>query len=646
MRPDQLAGYHRPSDPRLHPDGMQVAFVVTKIDLAKDRYVRRIWLWDGAAARPLTAGPGDTSPRWSPDGSRLAFLRTGDADGAVPQIAILPTSGGEASVVSSFALGVGELAWAPDGGRLAVVATTWESEYADLDDDERRRRPRRIVRLPYRGDNIGWQHDRRRHVYLVDPEGGGEASCLTPGDFDETGIVWSPDGSELAFLSARHAERGLDAGVQVWRVPASGGDAKAVSGIGLWTDPSFDRTGDLYATGTPDRWNLVAVRDLHRLTRPGVEQPLFTNLDRNLVPFAPALSPGGPQWLDDGSALSTLEDSGRIRIIRLNTVGSTTDVIAGDRVITGIDPRSDGTAFAFTATDPTDPGELWWWEDGSESRLTGLNDSFREVTPLVEPRRFSFEMDGAPIEGWVYLPQGAEAPPGAVPLLLNIHGGPATQYGYGFFDEFQVYAGAGYGVVAINPRGSSGYGGAHLRAVVGRWSEELPPDMADLLEAIDVAADEFPALDRRRVGVMGGSYGGLATVRLLGLDQRFRSAVTERGLYSWPSFYGTSDIGPWFTAIYVGDDMSGDTNLVWMSSPLAHAAAITTPTLIVHSQSDYRTPIEQGEQLFVRLLENGVETEMLRFPEGEGHELSRGGSPRHRVERFEAILEWHHAHLK
>jgi dipeptidyl aminopeptidase/acylaminoacyl peptidase len=285
---------------------------------------------------------------------------------------------------------------------------------------------------------------------------------------------------------------------------------------------------------------------------------------------------------------------------------------------------------------------LWLWEDGSESRLTSLNDSFREATSLVEPQRFTFEKDGVPIEGWVYVPEGEES----VPLLLSIHGGPATQYGYGFFDEFQVYAGAGYGVVAVNPRGSSGYGHDHVRAVVGRWSEDLPPDMADLLAAIDVAAGEFPALDDQRVGVMGGSYGGLATVRLLGLDQRFRSAVTERGLYSWPSFHGTSDIGPWFTAMYVGDDMEGDTNLVWMSSPLAYASAITTPTLIIHSQSDYRTPIEQGEQLFVRLLQNGVETEMLRFPEGEGHELSRGGTPRHRVERFDAILEWHEAHLK
>ena len=642
MRPDQLGDYRRPSDPRLAPDGVQVAFVVTQMDLGEDRYVSRIWLWDGSGARPLTAGPRDTAPRWSPDGASLAFLRGTTTPGSPPQIAVLPMSGGEARVVSEFALGVSQAEWSPDGTRLAAVATTWIDSLADLDDDERDRRPRRIVGLPFRFDGMGWLHDRRRHLYLVDPEGEAEPVCLTPGDDGELTLAWHPDGTELAFLSPRHEGRGLDPGVQVWTVPSDGGPATARSDVGLWSHPSYDAAGNLYAIGITDRWNMVTVRKLHRLTTPGAEEARFTDLDRNLETFAPPLSPGGPQWLADGNALSTLEDSGRVRVIRLLDGRDTEDVLGGDRQITGIDPTSDGRAFAFTATTPTDPGDLWWWEEGVERRLTNLNDTFLAESSLVEPERFEFDSDGVPIEGWVYLPAGEER----VPLLLNIHGGPATQYGYGFFDEFQVYAAAGYGVVAINPRGSSGYGADHVGGVVGRWHEAMPPDMADFAGAVTTALEQFARLDGERLGVMGGSYGGLSTVRLLSLDQRFRSAVAERGLYSWTSFHGTSDIGPWFTRTYLSDDVGGDPDLAWASSPLAYAGAITTPTLIIHSESDLRTPVEQAEQLFVRLLQSGVATEFLRFPAGEGHELSRSGTPKHRVERFEAILEWHNRYLR
>lgn len=641
MRPDQLGEYRRPSDPRLAPNGVDVAFVVTQLDVDADRYVNRIWLWNGSEARPLTTGPGDTSPRWSPDGSHLAFLRSGKEPGSRPQVAVLPMAGGEARLVSDFALGASEIAWSPDGSRLAVVAATWIDDLADLDDEERKRRPRRIVGLPFRFDTMGWRHDRRRHLYLVDPRGEDEPICLTPGDFDESALAWHPEGSEIAFISARHDRRGLDAGEQVWTVSTEGGPATARTDVGLWSHPGYDTEANLYAIGTTDPWNMVTVRCLHRLSSPGNEVALYQDLDRNLETFSPPLSPGGPQWLPDGTALSTLEDSGRVRVIRLLADGSTEDVIGGDRLVTGIDPRPDGQAFAFTSTSPTDPGELWWWDEGSERRLTDLNGPFRAAVPLIEPERFEFESEGATIEGWAYLPAEGDH----VPLLLNIHGGPATQYGYGFFDEFQVYATAGYGVVAINPRGSSGYGADHVAAVVGRWEEDLPPDMADFSGAIAAALDRFPRLDADRLGVMGGSYGGLSTVRLLSLDQRFRSAVAERGLYSWTSFHGTSDIGPWFTRMYLGDDVGGDPEKVWASSPLAFAGSITTPTLIVHSESDFRTPVEQAEQLFVRLLQSGVTTEFLRFPEGEGHELSRSGTPRHRVERFEAILEWHGRHL-
>jgi dipeptidyl aminopeptidase/acylaminoacyl peptidase len=232
-----------------------------------------------------------------------------------------------------------------------------------------------------------------------------------------------------------------------------------------------------------------------------------------------------------------------------------------------------------------------------------------------------------------------------VPLLLNIHGGPATQYGYGFFDEFQVYAEAGYGVVACNPRGSSGKGAAFVRAPVDAWEQERPVDLEDLLAVVEAALGRFPRLDAGRMGIMGGSYGGFMTARILAVDERWRSAVPERGLYSFTSFAGTSDIGHWFPGMYLrGRDFEDGWARLWRAGPLSKAHLIATPCLIVHSENDWRCPIEQAEQLHAVLVARGVESEMLRFP-GESHELSRGGKPKHRRERFEAILDWHARHL-
>jgi dipeptidyl aminopeptidase/acylaminoacyl peptidase len=637
MRPDQLGDFRVPSDARIHPDGVRAAFVVTQMDLDEDRYIRRIWMWDGDEARQLTSGDMDTLPRWSPDGSRLVFLRKGSNDEDRPQVAILRLDGGEATVITEFELGATEIVWSPDGSRIAVVASEWTEEWKDLDTDERERAPRRITRLGYRFESRGWIHDKRSHIWLVDVDGEQDAVCLTPGDFNEAQIVWSPDGETIAFVSERHDQRGVDPGSQIWSVPTGGGDAVALTGVGTWGQPSYDRSGSLYALGTNDRWIYPGIAPLQRLDADGSWSQV-TTIDRNLVTFAPALSPGGPQWLDDGSALSTLEDSGRVRVVKISPDGEVEDFIDGDRLVTGISPRREGSAAVFTATSVTDPGEVGWWENGEERRLTTLNDEFRETTTLAEAQRFVIDHDGVEVEGWVYLPDGD----GKVPLLFNIHGGPATQYGYGFFDEFQVYAGAGYGVVAINPRGASGYGSDFVRAVIGAWHEEMPPDLVDLLAAPDIAAEQFPRLDLDRMGIMGGSYGGFATVRVTAEDQRYKSAVAERGLYVWTSFAGTSDIGGFFDGMYLRRGATRDE--LWAASPLRHADAITTPMLVLHSETDWRCPIEQGEQLFALLQNNGVESEMLRFP-GESHELTRGGKPKHRVERFEAVLEWHARYL-
>ena len=638
MRPEDLSRFVTVSDPQLHPDGGRVAFVVSRMDLEKDRYHKQIWLWDGQEARAFTHGPVDGRPRWSPDGTRLAFLRASGEEGKPAQVAVMPVEGGEATVITSFALGATEAEWSPDGSRLAVVGVEWAGEWAGLDDDERKRHPRRITRAGYRADDLGWRHDRRSNVYLIDPDGA-DPVALSEGEFHDSGVAWRPDGGAVGFLSPRHAQRYIDGGTQAWEVPAAGGGLRPLVALGGWTGLHYRTGGAAHLVGHPDVWDYPSVAGLWLLERDALV-PLAAGLDRSFSPPSPAVLPGGPQWLADGSCLCVIEDRGRHRVIRVSTDGVVQDILGGDRVVTGLTARRDGSAFVFTATGPTDPGELWWWEHGEERCLTSLNAGFRAEAGLVAPEPFTALSDGMEIDGWAYLPPGD----GKVPLLLNIHGGPATQYGWGFFDEFQVYAAAGYGVIACNPRGSSGRGRDFVRVPVGRWIEERPPDLEDILAVADAALERFPRLDAGRQGIMGGSYGGYMTACIISVDGRFRSAVPERGLYSYTSFSGTSDIGLRFPRMYLGDREYGQWDRLWAASPLARIDRVTTPCLIVHSEGDARCPIEQGEQWFAGLLVNGVEAEMLRFP-GASHELSRSGKPRWRRERFEAILEWHARHL-
>lgn len=637
MQPQDLAKIMIPSDPRLHPDGTRVAFQVAGVDFAEDRYHRTIWLWDGERARAFTHGPGDAAPRWSPDGVQLAFLRKGPGDEDKSQVAVMPLAGGEARVISGFPLGAESIEWSPDGKWLVAVGVDWVDEWAGLEDDERQRRPRRLDRIPFRFDNLGWLHDRRRHLYLLDPTGDTEVRCLTPGDYDEERPVWRPDGSAVAFLSARHERRGLEAGVEVLEVDVETGEVHTLIERGNWGLVSYRPDGAVHAVGQPDPWYYPSIFSLWRREESGDLTDLTGHLDRSIMVYPVPISPPGPQWVGE-AAITCLEDAGRVSVVRVQPDGTIDHLMEGDRVITGASPNGDGSTIAFVAVAPTEPGEVYLWRGGEESQLTELNDSFRNEVPLTDAQHFRVISEGEEIDVWVYLPAGEEP----LPVLLNIHGGPAAQYGFSFFDEFQVYAGAGYGVVACNPRGASGRGVDFVRAVrTGGWGAV---DMADVTTALEASLARFSRLDGTRIGVMGGSYGGFLTAWLIAHDDRYASAIVERALLSFTSFAGTSDIGAIFGRMYLEADLPKGTDRLWEASPLSVAHQITTPTLIIHSENDFRCPIEQAEQLFMVLKRHDVATEFLRFP-GEGHELSRSGTPKHRRERFEAVLDWHARHL-
>ncbi|HEX6946625.1 MAG TPA: S9 family peptidase [Acidimicrobiia bacterium] len=629
MRPEDIAKLHIPSEPRLTPDGTRVFFGISRPNVEDDRYDRAIWVHEDGEARQFTSGPSDFMPRVSPDGKRLAFLRIPEGKKAA-QVAVMPLDGGEARLVTDLEFGIEALEWSPDGTMLAVVGVTPIDEWSALDEDERSRRPRRMTSIPFRYDNMGWTHDRRRHIWLV-PSDDGEARCITEGDWDEGSPAWSPDGSKIAFLSNRDERRGLVAGTEGWEVEVASGEVTKVLERGWWSHLSYRSDGALHALGSPGEL-YPTVSALYRRETDGSLTGLTTHLDRSSM----SLVGGAPfvRW-DGDAAVVALETQGRVGLIRVEPDGTVEDLVSSPVVVSGADVAGGRTV--ATVVTPDHPGELYDVQRGEGgTRITRINRP--EEIGIRQPEHFTIGEGAEEIDVWVILPEGEEK----VPLLLNIHGGPASQYSHVFFDEFQVYAEAGYGVVYSNPRGSAGRGLDFVRSVVGDgWGKV---DLEDIRRVVDAALQRYPRLDPERMGIMGGSYGGFLTAWVIGHEDRWKSAVVERALISWTSFAGTSDIAGAFPDAYSGTRYPEAWDTWWRLSPLSVAHRVTTPTLILHSENDFRCPIEQAEQYFTALLRNGTPTELLRFP-GEGHEMSRGGKPRHRVERFEAILDWHGRHL-
>ena len=650
MVPEDLLRIRFVSDPQFHPDGHRVAFVVTTLSEARDEYLSTIWIVDvnGGEPRPFTQGPRrDTAPRWSPDGRRLAFVSEREKKGK-GQLYVMPADGGEPVRLTDLRPGVASPAWSPDGQWLAFVSRVggWE-EPTDEEERERSKPPRIIDVLRYKSNGVGFIYDRPQEIFVV-PSAGGPSRQLTAGSFDNHHPTWAPDGERVAFVSARHADRDEDGAADIFTVPVGGGDAHQITRTqGPVSSPVYSPDGRtvVYVGHADPR----GVSRHHRLyTVPadgGLPTCLTETLDRNCEPTLGA-GAVGPQWLGTtGTIVFQVEDQGDVPLYRIAParLSAAEPLVSGTRQVTAFSASADGARIAFAATDDTSPAEVFVCQaDGTgERRLTDLNREWKAEVARSAPERFRFDRAGFSIDGWVMAPHGRQ-PGRRYPVLLNIHGGPASQYGHRFFDEFQVYTGAGYAVVYLNPRGSRGYSEAFARAVVGDWGGG---DYADVMAGLDEALRRFDFLDPARLGVMGGSYGGFMTSWIVGHTGRFRAACSERAVNVMWSMYGTSDIGYWFQEAHAVDRPPWE-NLQWYldRSPLSYARDIRTPLLIMHSESDLRCPMEQAEQLYVALKKLKRPVRFVRFPD-EDHEMSRSGRPRHRLARFRILLDWFGEHL-
>jgi dipeptidyl aminopeptidase/acylaminoacyl peptidase len=645
MVPEDVYALTGVADPRLHPDGTTVAFVVSHIDPEERDYRSAIWIAaaDGSSPpRRFTSGEKrDSSPRWSPDGSQLAFTSS-RGEAKTGQLYVIPAEGGEARKLTDLKEDPSDLVWSPDGSRIAFCARVRDEAYEE--EDDRKRRPRRFTRLNYKLDNVGWTGDRRQQLFVVPADGSEEPTQLTDGDFEHGSPAWSPDGSKLALVSARSDFWDIELASHVYVMDASGGEPTQLTTeteggceAPVWS-PDGSQIAFLYTPGTFD-WphhGQVAVVPAEG----GAHRLLTESLDRTCAPYPPI---GEPIW-DDGRILFALEDHGNVHVyaVPADGAGAPELVLGGERVVTGFD-LADGT-MVYTATSATAPAELY----NGDHALTQVGSAFAAGRRLVEPERFTaVSEDGSEVDAWVVRPPDFEEGR-RYPTLLTIHGGPFSQYSTGLFDEIQVYAAAGYVVLFANPRGSSGYTEAWGRAIRGPSNGQGPGwgtvDYQDLMAVVDTALDKFDFIDQDRLGVLGGSYGGFMTTWIVGHTNRFKAAISERAVNNLVSAYGSSDLFWAFTGQF-GAGLYDDFDAWVERSPSRYADKIETPLLIMHSENDLRCNIEQGEHLFITLRLRKHQVEMVRFP-AESHELSRSGSPVHRVERFQIILDWFDRYLK
>ncbi|MCW5980253.1 MAG: S9 family peptidase [Bryobacteraceae bacterium] len=612
------------------PDGKTIVFSVGASDLAANRTVNRLMrvVVSGGEPAPVKGAlEGASSVRWSPDGRRIAFIASRDGERGI--FTLDPRSGKLTRVCdyrrpnAYLARAGNALAWSPDGKWIAFAGT--------LEPDPPPQDPIVITRILYK-TLTALSDNRRAHIYVA-PAGGGRPRQLTSGDYDEHSIDWGGDGREIVFLSNREPDPDAKLNYDIFAVDVNSGDIRRITstpGVEMEPRVSPDGAWIAYSATKRDLTTIDSVaEDAHAWAIPyggGQARELNADLDRRT---------SAVQWSADGKRILYIAGDRGSNLICSTTLdaGATSCEIGRGAQAGALAAAGDGS-LAFTMNAPDKPAELFHLAGGSSEprQLTRVNEPFASERRLSKPEALSFRsFDGTPIEGWLYPAQGAT---GRAPLILTIHGGPHGAYGYSFSQQFQFFAAGGYAVLAINPRGSSGYGQKFSDGCVNDWGGG---DYKDLMAGVDHALATHPEIDPERLFVTGGSYGGFMTNWVITQTQRFKAAVAVASLSNLISFYATSLYQDLVHAEFNGFPWADDNfATLWKWSPLAHVVKVATPTLFLHGENDNEVHITQGEEMYTALRQRGIEAALVRYPR-EGHGF---GEPKHRVDAAERTVAW------
>ena len=642
-------------DVQVSPDGLDIVFVRTTTNSEKNKYQSELWRVPTDGSRPaqqFTHSSGsDSSLRWSPEGSQIAFVS--DRVDETVQIFLIAPDGGEARALTTLDPGgVQSLHWSPDGTKIAFLYRATPAAYKKKAIEERKEKglsspPRVHTHLFYRLDGFGYFDGEFWQVAVADVTTG-ETKTLTSGDFSCSSPTWSPDSKAVAFLSDRRPDGDAlpEANTQVWTVPADGGELTQIPA------PDGDKSGLCWSpdgtqfayTGNPDaqdQWGTNNDRVFVLPSGGGEARDLTGHTDLAVGNLAISDVGGGDgeelAWSEDGASLYfPVSQNGDVRLYRLPlSSGEMTALTPANQVIGAFSMA--GEVFAVSVSTSTAPGEIF----AGSRQVTSLNQAWLDTVALQVPEPFSIDNgSGGTVPGWFLMPPNFKAD-GTAPLVLYVHGGPHLQYGNMLFHELQWLAAQGYVVAYANPLGSKGYGEAHTKAIKGDWGG---PALADM-EAVADEAIRRGYADPKKTAIMGGSYGGYLTAWAIGHTDRFACAIADRLVNNLQSMAGTCDF-PWSHSTYYKGNAWDDPSDLWHHSPMAYAGKIHTPLLLIHSDGDLRCPVSQAEELFAALRLQRKPVEFVRYPAETSHGLSRNGPPDLRLDRLQRNLAWLNNYLK
>lgn len=661
VRADDLLKMVFVSDPQISPDGRRAIYVQRTIN-ADQKYESHLYmvdLIDHKVVRFTQGTANDTAPRWSPDGERIAFVS--DRSGK-KQIWVIPTAGGEAKQLTYCKNGVWQApVWSPDGRHLLTIVPIAKGErledlgeeIGEAKEDKKKDRdePYVVDRLKYKSDAEGFFRGKYKQLALVHVEDG-TITTLTTGECDHSGACFSPDGKRIAFAANRADDPDRQLISDIYEMTlATKKWTLLTRSDGVFMSPNYSPCGRrLSVLGHRKEYMGATLTRVWVIDRETKHMSCLTEdwdveaSDVAINDMGTAAENRGAVWSQTGEALYFLaSEAGSTGLYEVTLDRKVKRIIGGARQIYAFSLDHQKRHGVLAVSNYQTPGDLVFvrLEDGKEERLTEANAHWLHERTLSVPESFTFAArDGLMLHGWIMKPVGFEEGH-QYPLILEIHGGPHAMYSHAFMHEFQVLAGLGYGVLFINPRGSHGYGQSFVDAVRGDYGGS---DYHDLMDAVDYAMKHHRWIDAERLGVTGGSYGGFMTNWIVGHTNKFKAAVTQRSITNWLSFYGVSDIGYYFTEWELKGNLIDHADKLWRHSPLRYVKNIETPLLILHSEKDYRCPIEQAEQLYVALKQQRKTTRFVRFPNAN-HELSRSGDPSLRLARLREITRWFDQYL-